>query len=161
MCAQLHTCIARSYLLHVLALYMLELVATIHYAPLPCTPPRDACWRSSHTQGRYELLNTVDIYAPIATTRPGVHQLPQASATAHLHWPLTRHPGAAVHRDIPSPSTCMESAYRPIVTVLLTDCCAARSSSAPKTSRLRHTSPTVAFEIAAGVRLGHGPWFPP
>ena len=98
MCAQLHTCIARSYLLHVLALYMLELVATIHYAPLPCTPLRDACWHSSHTQGRYELLNTVDIYAQMATTRPGVHQFPQASATTHLHGPLTRHAGAAVHR---------------------------------------------------------------
>ena len=45
-------------------------------------------------------------HATFVTTRPGVCPLAQASATARLHWPLTRHTGTARQRDAPSFCTC-------------------------------------------------------
>jgi len=45
-------------------------------------------------------------YAIFVTTRPGVCPLAQASATARLYWPLTRHTGTACQRDAPSSRTC-------------------------------------------------------
>ena len=45
-------------------------------------------------------------HATFVTTRPGVCPLAQASATARLYWPLTRHTGTALQRDAPSSRTC-------------------------------------------------------
>ena len=73
---------------------------------LRCAPPRSACPSGSHAQHRQVRDVAVRAHATFATTRPGVCPLPQASAAAPLHWPLTTPSRAAVSPHIVSYPTC-------------------------------------------------------
>ena len=64
------------------------------------------CPCGSHAQHRQVSDVAVRAHATFATTRPGVCPLPQASATAPLHWPLTTPSRAAVSPHIVSYPTC-------------------------------------------------------
>lgn len=76
--------------------------ATMRHALLRCAPPRSACPCGSHAQHRQVRDVAVRAHATFATTRPGVCPLPQASATAPLHWPLTTPSRASVSPHIVS-----------------------------------------------------------
>ena len=92
--------------------------ATMRHALLRCAPPRSACPCGSHAQHRQVRDVAVRAHATFATTRPGVCPLPQASATAPLHWPLTTLSRAAVSprivSDIPTNSWLLRVDLNPL-----------------------------------------------